>query len=166
MNIDNLKQQAKNKLANLTTIESGGLIVLSILILWLVFYRLTWLPLNQWKEASELQFQQKEQQLEWVKRTIPLIQGVSLSPSVSSDLPLLSIIETTLQSNSNISGQLTELSQASQGRVRLQFNNVPFSFLMKWILEIKQEQGINVYTLTLTPGDSAGTTQAAMILEK
>lgn len=143
------------------TVSIGGV---SMIIA--ILYLLIWSPLQTSVTTFRDQIQHNKNLLDWMKTTDEKIQAAEkmgqkpLSKSTGSSL---SIVQNDLK-KSPIANNITQLVQADNDSVKLNFQRVDFDLLMSWLTELWQQQGFIVTQMTAKAGDAPGMVSAEFIL--
>lgn len=137
----------------------GGLVALLVL-----GYSLVWEPLQQRLTLARQTVYALQQDLQWIQQAAAQLQPQRTlpTPSTRSSEPLLTLLD---QSAKRQSFSLALKRIEPQGeRVRLQFEQVDFDSLIRWLAQLERDQAISTYSLNLER--SGLTVNAQLVLER
>lgn len=137
----------------------GGLVALLVL-----GYSLVWEPLQQRLTLARQTVYALQQDLQWIQQAAAQLQPQRTlpTPSTRSNEPLLTLLD---QSAKRQSFSLALKRIEPQGeRVRLQFEQVDFDSLIRWLAQLERDQAISTYSLNLER--SGLTVNAQLVLER
>ncbi len=143
---------------------SVGGIALGIVL----FYLLIWFPLvssvsNRRDEV--IAEQQLVLEMQQSKADILYLRSLNTQVQGSSNLPLLTIIDQTLR-DQQVNGQLTQIQEASDNKVKLAFSTVTYDELISWLESLASQYGIQVEQIHITATNTTGVVQADLVLSK
>lgn len=133
-----------------------------------LLYGLIWSPLHNSVTALRDQIQHNQQLLSWMQATDQQIQATekrAQTPAATHNAgSWLSIVQDNLKQNL-LAKSLTQLVQADNNSVKLNFQQVDFDSLIFWLTELWQQQGLVITQLTITSGSTPGIVNAEFILK-
>lgn len=137
----------------------GGLVTLLLL-----GYSLVWEPLQQRLTLTRQTVYALQHDLQWIQQAAAQLQPSPTipTPSTRSNEPLLTLLD---QSAKRQSFSLALKRIEPQGeRVRLQFEQVDFDSLVRWLAQLERDQAISAYSLNV---ERTGlTVNAQLVLER
>lgn len=131
-----------------------------------VLYLLIWSPLHNSVAGFRDQIQHNKNLLSWMQTADEQIQAaekMGQKPAMHSTASRLSTVENELK-KSPIANNITQLVQAENDSVKLNFQKVDFDLLMAWLTELWQQQGLIVTQLTTKSAGAPGIVEAEFIL--
>jgi general secretion pathway protein M len=142
------------------TIAWGGVAIILILL-----YLFAWSPLMESVTMLRNKVQRNQKLLVWMKAANEQIQSARLVPNKKSTTgSLLSIVQNQVNSSS-VAKNVTQLRQTDNDAVQLNFQNVDFDRLMKWLVAMAQEEGLLIAQMSVTPTDAPGVVNATCMLK-
>jgi len=134
----------------------------------LLFYLLIWFPLvssvsNHRNEI--IAEQQLVLEMQQSKADILYLRSMNTQVQGSSNLPLLTTVDQTLR-DQQVNGQLTQIQETSDDKVKLAFSTVTYDELVSWLEVLASQYGIQVEQIHITATNTTGVVQADMVLSK
>ncbi len=143
------------------TVSLGGAAVLIGIL-----YLLIWSPLHSSVTGFRDQIEHNQNLLSWMQTADEKIQAaekMGQKPATHSTASRLTTVQNELK-KSPIANNITQLVQADNDSVKLNFQKVDFDLLMIWLTELWQQQGLIVTQLTTKSAGSPGIVEAEFIL--
>ncbi len=135
--------------------ERQTILIGSIIATIIIIYTFLWHPLNTKIIYINSQLNQQRIFLNWLIRSSnTIIDSNRNIPKINQNNHQISI-ENTI-SNSLTAKYLTKLNHIDKNHVRIEFKNIPFSMLMKYINKLNNH-GISVNHISIKRSSDAGT---------
>ena len=145
--------------------EQNILIVGSIIVGILLIYQFIYRPYQDKVSAMSQDINRQQElvlMMQDAKTKIDALQK-SVTPKVETGgKSLLSLTAETLE-KANLSP--SNIGQAANQRVRVKFDAVSFNALIKWLIQLWQQFGIQTYSATMNATKTPGVIEANLILE-
>jgi len=132
----------------------------------ILFYLIVWSPFTQRVDNLRTTVKKEKQLVVWLTQASKDIQTrrkTLQKQGASANGPLLSQLDSSLKKN-RLDQYLTQINQADDKTVSVNFNQVPFDPLVRWIHRLGKTQGIKATSLNLTRSDSTGEVKAEIVL--
>lgn len=143
-------------------LSAGGFFLCAFLI-----YILLWAPLIDRTEFLRKQIAANQNLLTWMqeaeKRILALEKNSQATPATQSEGSLLSVVQKQIN-RTPLVGALTDLHQLETDSVQLTFQKVSFDQLMKWLIQITDQEGLVIKQLSVTPGATPGIADVTLVL--
>lgn len=141
----------------------GGIIVIITLLYFFILQ-----PLSDKNAMLRTQIEHNKQLLAWMKaanKQIAVLQKKSTNISTPhSNASALSIVQNEIK-QSSLAGKFTQLKQAEDDSVQLNFQAVNFDELIVWLTDLWQTHGLIVTQAAIDPTGTAGIVSAEMTLK-
>ena len=145
------------------TLSVGGFFLCAFLI-----YILLWVPLTERTNLLRKQITANQNLLTWMQEADKRIQLLEKTtqekPLTHTEGSLLSIVQKQINRTPLVSA-LTDLHQLETDSVQLTFQKVSFDQLMKWLIQITDQEGLVITQLTVTPGTTPGIADVVLVLK-
>lgn len=131
-----------------------------------IIYLLVWSPLSDSVTTTRDQIQHNQKLLDWMKTADAKIQAAEAmgqTPHALSTGSRLSNVQNDLK-KSPIGNSVTQLVQAENDSVKLNFQKVDFDLLISWLTTLWQQYGLVVSQMTVKSSDAPGMVTAEFIL--
>ena len=139
----------------------GGFIIAAIL-----FYEGVLHPLITKNQSLHQQIQTNKQLIVWMRAIHQEIYTLEKKPTTHFvGHSALSVLQDELK-KSNLLDAITELKQAENNAVKLNFQAIYFDRLMTWIIKMYKEQGFVVVQMEVSPHTSLGMVNGTMVLRE
>lgn len=152
---------------NLALREKRIVIIGSILLGIFVIYQFIITPVHNGLNNMRKTVQQDQQLLQWMHNTsqkITALQGGSVNSKLIGTEALLTTIDQSVRSSA-IATNLTSIQQNANNTVDVKFSSVSFDELTKWMIDIRQQYGIQAKQVLITRINNQGLVQASVTLE-
>lgn len=134
----------------------GGALVLAGILAWVG----AWEPLEHKRAALRQQVSDNAAALAWLRTAVEAHEAGGTR--AGDDASLLARVDTTARTF-GVQSQLSSIEPDGAQRIRLQFADVPFDALARW-LDALAKQGVTVDELSLQRGPGAGRVHARLAL--
>lgn len=92
------------------------------------------------------------------------LRAMSLSGAANDGRSLLAVVDDTTRA-AGLARAVSEMTPDGQGQVRMTLDKVSFDRLMRWLVQLEQEQRITVDKITVSAGEKPGEVRAALTLQ-
>jgi type II secretory pathway component PulM len=141
----------------------------AIIVVIALLYALILAPLATKNAFLRTQIEHDKQLLVWMKaankKILALQKSPQTKPSMNSTASALSITQDQIK-ESPFADKFSQLKQAENEGVQLNFQTVNFDALIAWLTMLWEQYGLVVAQTTITPTGTAGSVNADIILQK
>ncbi|MCK4870123.1 MAG: type II secretion system protein M [Gammaproteobacteria bacterium] len=144
-------------------VTTGGTIAIILII-----YTLIWQPFSSAVNNAKKDVINKRNLVTWMQHATARITALRANGNMRqniSNTSLLTFVDNSLRSN-NLNRYVTQIKQADNSKVALNFNSAPFDELISWLTKIWQQDGINTTNATFQKTDNQGLVKVSLILSK
>lgn len=134
----------------------AGAVVLAGVLLWVG----AWEPLERKRAALRQEVADNAAALAWLRPAVA--DREAAGALVEDDASLLARVDATARTH-GVQAQLSSIEPEGPRRIRLQFADVPFDALARWLAALA-DQGVTVDELSLQRSPGAGRVQARLAL--
>lgn len=134
----------------------------------LIIYVLIWQPFSGAVNNAKKDMINKRNLVTWMQHATARITTLRKSGTIRQNIgntSLLTFVDNSLRSN-NLNRYVTQIKQADDNKVSLNFNRAPFDELISWLTKIWQQDGINTTSATFQKTDKQGLVKTSLILSK
>lgn len=144
---------------------SLGFLFICIFLLYLLVLN----PLDQKVTDIRNQISRNQELLAWMQDADKKIQSVEKSSLQNKNIghssgSLLSIIQKQINRTPLVS-TLSQLHQVENDSVQLTFQKVDFDQLLKWLIQVSKQEGIQISQAHMTPSPSPGIVSAEIVVK-
>jgi general secretion pathway protein M len=146
-------------------ITGGG----GALVLFFLVYALLWHPFR----TSLLNLRQtvasQRQDLAWMQQAAAEVKRLSASPTVvttrqSNPQSLLTLVDQTART-AGLGTVIKRIEPQGEDKLRVQFEQVDFDQLVRWLGSLEQEHGVTSASVTIDRQSEAGQVDARLVLQ-
>jgi general secretion pathway protein M len=154
----------------LTSRERLMLMALAVVLVVALSYQIVWLPLSDAIDTEEhrrITLQQSMPRIENIIQHLSTrkIRQQSSINDASSLQPLVTLIDTSLK-QTNLNMAWAELRASTEDMVKLEFQQVAFDDLIRWLANLQQEQAVVIVEIMLQQDEKNGMVMAKITLTR
>lgn len=153
---------------NLSFREKQAALLGSIVIILFLFYEMVWSPFTDHIESLRHSLIQNQALLTWMQDTDKKIQSLEKNQyhdKIQAKTSLLSLIQNQLQ-QTPLGRSVSEVRQADNNAVELQFEKVNFDSLIVWLTRLWQQHGLLVTDIAVKPTGARGIVKGNVVLSR
>lgn len=139
----------------------------AILVGLFILYEITLVPLSNKVDSMRKQIQNNQTLLAWMQESDKRIKQLSSNPknsSPKSTASLLNLLQTDIDKTS-LAKNVSLLQQADNDSVQIHLQKAGFDNLMKWLINISQEQQLIILQASFVPEPTPGIVEADLKIQ-